>query len=248
MIFFFKVRYIPFYTILIDHLYDSFWGIWLNESSIFIKTAWQLMCNFFSLFYCTLYKKNYCTNRFVLKLYENIFIPLLYCPILFPILLSYPLLSYLFPILSYPILFSVLLPILSPILSSILSYHLSHPILSFLSFFLFPSYSILSFFLSILSHPILPFLFSFLFLPILSYPFFPPFYFILSYPILTYFLSILHHPSQPYPTSYHLFFPYIPTYPSLHAPIQQSHLTLRIKKTEKKKKLKIAAVKGKYFR
>ena len=192
MIFFFKVRYIQFYTILIDHLYDSFWGIWLNESSIFIKTAWQLMCNFFSLFYCTLYKKllheQVCIKTIWKYFYST---PILYCPILFPILLSYPLLSYLFPILSYPILFSVLLPILSPTLSSILSYHLSQPILSFLSFFLFhpilshpfflpvysiPSYPTLSFLHPLPSHTILSFLSSFLFYPILSYPYLLPFY------------------------------------------------------------------------
>ena len=173
MIFFFKVRYIPFYTILIDHLYDSFWGIWLNESSIFIKTAWQLMCNFFSLFYCTLYKLS----------------PILSYPISDSPILSSSILSFSYTILSYPIFRSTSNPIsyliFYPILSSvpsypILSFFLSVPILFhpfFLPVYSIPSYPTLSFLHPLPSHTILSFLSSFLFYPILSYPYLLPFYF-----------------------------------------------------------------------
>lgn len=189
MIFFFKVRYIPFYTILIDHLYDSFWGIWLNESSIFIKTAWQLMCNFFSLFYCTLYKKllheQVCIKTIWKYFYST---PILSYPISDSPILSSSILSFSYTILSYPIFRSTSNPIsyliFYPILSSvpsypILSFFLSVPILFhpfFLPVYSIPSYPTLSFFIPLPSHTILSFLTSFLFYPILSYPYLLPFY------------------------------------------------------------------------
>ena len=190
MIFFFKVRYIQFYTILIDYLYDSFWGIWLNESSIFIKTAWQLMCNFFSLFYCTLYKKllheQVCIKTIWKYFYST---PILSYPISDSPILSSSILSFSYTILSYPIFRSTSNPIsyliFYPILSSvpsypILSFFLSVPILFhpfFLPVYSIPSYPTLSFFIPLPSHTILSFLSSFLFYPILSYPYLLPFYF-----------------------------------------------------------------------
>ena len=181
MIFFFKVRYIQFYTILIDHLYDSFWGIWLNESSIFIKTAWQLMCNFFSLFYCTLYKKllheQVCIKTIWKYFYST---PILSYPISDSPILSSSILSFSYTILSYPIFRSTSNPI---------SYLIFYPILSSV-----PSYPILSFFLSIPSHPIPSFLSSCLFYPILSYPFFFHSSSFPYYPILSFLLSILSYP------------------------------------------------------